>query len=520
MFVAFRRVAPRFRLAHHLWVQLLLALFLLAAGFLSPGFAPGAERPNIIVILCDDLGYGDLACYGHPAIKTPHLDKLAADGIRFTQCYSSAPVCSSSRAGLMTGKTPSRIGVYDWIPANHPMHLKQEEQTIATILKKAGYATCHVGKWHLNGRFNSPDQPQPGDHGFEHWMSTQNNAAPSHENPNNFVRNGTPIGPQEGYSCQVVANESIRWMKELRDKSKPFFQFVCFHEPHEPVASPADLVAEYAAASGDKVTADENKAGGDTAPEDKAQYFANVANVDRGVGRILDALDELKLTDRTLVFFTSDNGPETLLRYPRAKRSHGSAGPLRGMKLHLYEGGIRVPGILRYPALVKPGQTVSEPVCALDLLPTFCEMAGAALPAEHVQDGTSILPLLGGQEFVRTKPLYWHYFRSIGAPKAALRVGDYMILGHWDGPELGPGGSVHHGDCEAIKQAQLVRFELYNLAADEAEAADLAEKEPEKLRELTALLVDKYREVQAAGPVWEVKPDAPGKANAKKSREK
>ncbi len=504
MFMALR---PRSSSVQPLSAPLLLVLSLLTGGFLVAGSAPAAERPNIIVILCDDLGYGDLACYGHPAIKTPNLDKLAAEGIRFTQCYSSAPVCSSSRAGLMTGKTPSRIGVYDWIPANHPMHLKKEEQTVATLLKKAGYATCHVGKWHLNGRFNTPDQPQPGDHGFEHWMSTQNNAAPSHENPTNFVRNGTPIGPQEGYSCQLVASEAIRWMKQLRDKSKPFFQFVCFHEPHEPVASPADLVAEYMATAGD----------GD-AREDKAQYFANVANMDRAVGRILHALDEQKLTDRTLVFFTSDNGPETLLRYPRAKRSHGSAGPLRGMKLHLYEGGIRVPGILRYPALVKAGQTVSEPVCALDLLPTFCEMAGAALPAEHVQDGVSILPLLGGQEFVRTKPLYWHYFRSIGAPKAAMRVGDYMILGHWDGPDLGPGGSVHHGDCEAIKQAQLVKFELYNLAADEAEAADLAEKEPEKLRELTALLVEKYREVQAAGPVWKVSADAANKAG--KSKEK
>src|SRR5690606_2329970 len=131
--------------------------------------------PNILVILCDDLGYGDLGCFGHPRIKTPHLDKLAASGIKLTSCYASAPVCSASRAGLMTGRTPTRIGVYDWIPSNHPMHLTKDEISVATLLKQAGYRTCHVGKWHLNGKFNQAEQPQPGEHGFGHWMSTQNN---------------------------------------------------------------------------------------------------------------------------------------------------------------------------------------------------------------------------------------------------------------------------------------------------------------------------------------------------------
>ncbi len=447
-----------------------------------------AERPNFLVILCDDLGYGDLACYGHPSIKTPHLDKLAGEGIRFTDCYSAAPVCSSSRAGLLTGRTPSRMGIYDWISAGHPMHLKQEELTIATLLKQSGYATCHVGKWHLNGKFNSPDQPQPGDHGFEHWMSTQNNAAPTHENPRNFVRNGTPVGPQEGYSCQVVVNEAVRWLQELRDPKKPFFQFVCFHEPHEPIASPPDLVATYPAAT----------------KKGEALYYANVTNMDRAVGKLLAALDELKLADNTLVFFSSDNGPETLSRYPTGWRSHGSAGPLRGMKLHLYQGGMRVPGILRFPPRVKAGQTLSEPVCSLDLLPTFCELAAVAPPKDRVLDGTSFTPIFDGQSVPRTTPLYWHYFRSIGEPKAAMRVGDYMILGHWDGPQLGPGGSVHKGDSEAIKSAKLVKFELYNLKTDLGETTNLAEQEPAKLKELSAMLVKKYTEVQAAGPLWDV----------------
>ncbi|MEE3221148.1 MAG: sulfatase-like hydrolase/transferase, partial [Planctomycetota bacterium] len=205
-------------------------------------------RPNIVVILCDDLGYGDLACYGHPHIKTPNLDRLAAAGIRLTACYSAAPVCSPSRVGLLTGRVPNRAGVYDWIPAaggpradaRDQVHMRREETTIAHLLKTAGYATCLSGKWHCNSYFNSPKQPQPGDSGFDHWFATQNNAAPSHENPVNFVRNGKRVGKLQGYSCQLVIDEAINWLDRLAKKSpqQPFFLFATFHEPHEPVASP------------------------------------------------------------------------------------------------------------------------------------------------------------------------------------------------------------------------------------------------------------------------------------------
>ena len=477
------------------WCKAALSGLLLALAACS---VSAAERPNFLVILCDDLGYGDLGCYGHPLIKTPHLDKLAAQGARLTDCYSAAPVCSASRAGLLTGRTPSRIGVYDWIPAGHPMHLQRSEITIAALLKQAGYATCHVGKWHCNGKFNQPEQPQPGDQGFDHWFSTQNNAAPSHENPTNFVRNGKPAGPQQGYSCQVVAGEAIEWLREGRDKSKPFFQFVCFHEPHEPIASPEDLVATYPEAT----------------KEGEALYYANVTNMDRAVGKLMAALDELKLTDNTFVFFSSDNGPETLSRYKAAWRSHGSPGPLRGMKLHLYDGGIRVAGIMRYPGQVRPGQVVSQPVCSLDLLPTFCELAGISTPANRSLDGASFTAMFSGKPVDRKVPLYWHYFRSIGEPKAAMRVGDWMILGMWDGPELGPGGSLHPGDIEIIKSAKLIDFELYNLASDIGQQHELSEKEPERLKELSALLVKKYTEVQQAGREWNVP------ANASKTPQK
>ena len=285
-----------------------------------------------------------------------------------------------------------------------------------------------------------------------------------------------------------MTNEAIRWLGDLRDKGKPFFLYVCYHETHEPVASPADLVAQYPEAK---------KPG-------EAEYYANVANVDRAIGRLLDKLDELKLAERTLVFFTSDNGPETLLRYPSGKHCHGSPGPLRGMKLHLYEGGIRVPGIVRYPTRVKGGQTIDEPVCSLDFLPTFCELAGVKLPEGRPLDGASFTPLFDGQPIVRTTPLYWQYFRSIGEPKAAMRVGDYVILGKWDGPQLPPGAGLAHGDCEIIKAAKLNGFELYNLKTDLGQKTDLAAAEPGKLKELSALLVAKYEEVQKQGPVWNV----------------
>lgn len=448
-----------------------------------------AARPNFVVILCDDLGYGDLGCFGHPSIKTPHLDQLAAEGIRFTDCYAASPVCSASRAGLMTGRTPSRVGVYDWIPPGHSMHLPANEVTIATLLKQAGYATCHVGKWHLNGKFNSSEQPQPGDHGFEHWMSTQNNAAPSHENPTNFVRNGQPIGPQQGYSCEVVVREAIDWLANGRDQSKPFFQFVCFHEPHEPIASPPDLVDSYPNAT---------KRG-------EALYYANVTNMDRAVGRLLKALDEQKLSENTIVFFTSDNGPETLERYPNAWRSHGSPGGLRGMKLHVYEGGIRVPGILRWPKVVKAGRVESQPVCSLDLLPTFCSLAGAKTPPDRMLDGEDIGPLLRGEEFARKSPLYWHYFRALGRPKATMRDGAITMLGSYATDR--PAGN-EQAQYDSVKEAEFVEFEAYDLQADREQSRPLNLADHAALREK---LIARHREVQAEGPSWKVPPAPQGR---------
>lgn len=445
------------------------------------------DRPNFLVILCDDLGYGDLACYGHPHTKTPHLDRLAKQGMRLTSCYAAAPVCSPSRAGMLTGRTPNRSGVYNWIPGNHVMHLRKDEVTVAMMLKESGYDTAHVGKWHCNGKFNSDAQPQPGDHGFNHWFATQNNAAPSHKNPRNFVRNGKAVGPMEGYACQLVADEGVEWLRNSRDKQKPFFLFTCFHEPHEPVASPDKMTAGYAEVAKNKL---------------EAEYFANVENMDAAVGKLMAALDELKLADDTLVFFTSDNGPETLRRYGGAARSYGSPGPLRGMKLWLYEGGIRVPGILRFPGRIKPGSESDEPVCGLDVLPTLTTLAGIERKPDRPIDGSSFVEVFSGKPIRRTVPLYWHYYNALGAPKAAMRVGDWMVLGSWGKASGRGGGFFRAADQKLVKETPLSEFELYNLKADRDQEKNLAASEPEQLKKLTAMLVKKYREVQAEGPEW------------------
>ena len=181
------------------------ALLILIASSLPLALSRADERPNIIIILCDDLGYGDLSCYGNTVIRTPNIDQLASEGIRFTSFYSSSPVCSPSRVGLMTGRTPDRAGVYDWIPRGNRMHMSKNEFTMPVMLKKTGYATCMSGKWHCNGLFNQINQPQPGDFGFDHWFATQNNAAPSHKDPENFVRNGKSVGMSKGFCCQIVA---------------------------------------------------------------------------------------------------------------------------------------------------------------------------------------------------------------------------------------------------------------------------------------------------------------------------
>ena len=456
-----------------------------------------ATKPNIIVLLCDDLGYGDLSCYGHPVIETPNLDRLAGQGLRLTSCYSAAPVCSPSRVGLLTGRSPNRAGVYDWIPPGGRqqanlrdlVHMQKDETTIPMILSKAGYQTCLVGKWHCNSQFNSPAQPQPDQAGFDHWFSTQNNAAPSHKNPKNFVRNGDPVGPLTGFSAGLIVEEAIQWLGQ-RETPHPFYLQVCFHEPHEPVASPAELVSKYRPKA---------------ANEDQAQYFANVENVDQAVGRLLAFLSTKDLRENTLIVFTSDNGPETLNRYGGANRSYGSPGALKGMKLWTSEAGFRVPGIVNWPGMIEPGLVSDEVVSALDLLPTFSALSGASLP-QRTLDGTDVSSFLKGQTQTvpRAKPLLWCYYNSLNEHAVAMRSGDWKILATLQagGKRLSKITNIHAGNRQTTLNAVLAEFELYRVRGDISEAKDLSKEFPQQLGDMTEILQHRYAELSTNSFVW------------------
>ncbi|MDB6007135.1 MAG: N-acetylgalactosamine-6-sulfatase, partial [Prosthecobacter sp.] len=438
-----------------------------------------ADRPNILLVLDDDLGYGDLGCYGAKDVFTPNLDKFATEGLRFTSCYAAHPNCSPSRTALMTGRTPTRVGVRDWIPEDSPVHMRRSEITIARLLQQSGYATCHAGKWHMNGEFNKPTQPQPNDHGFDHWFSTHNNAYPNHHNPDNFVRNGTEVGKLEGYAAHLVVDEAMRWL-DTRDKTKPFFAYVCIHEPHEPISSDPKYSALY--------HSDDPSFNG---------HHGNISQMDDAFGRLMKKLDDADLRENTLVLFTSDNGPAITPQHP-----HGSSGPLRDKKGSTFEGGIRIPGILRWPGKTKPGTASDEPISGVDFLPTMCAVAGLQAPQDRVLDGTSWLPVLDGQKLERKTPLYWHFNRATNHAKVAMRVGDWKILASLDKVPHARGNDITEQTERDFKEAVLKDFMLFNLSTDIGEKNDLAATEPVRLAELKSLLQTKYTEVQRESPTW------------------
>jgi arylsulfatase A len=450
-------------------------------------------QPNIVVILCDDLGYGDLSAFGHPVIETPNLDKLAADGIKFTSFYSAAPVCSPSRAGLLTGRSPNRAGIYDFIPGPKKsedlrdlVHLQRHEQTIPAMLKTVGYSTCLSGKWHCSSRFNSDAQPTPDHFGFDHWFATHNNAAPGHENPINFVRNGEDVGKIAGFSCQIVVDEAVQWLQNKKAEN-PFYLQVCFHEPHEPVASPAELVEKYLPKS---------------ISENQAQYFANVANMDKAVGRLLKFLEQ-NHNENTLIIFSSDNGPETLNRYARAGRSYGSPGALKGMKLWTSEAGFRVPGILYWMGQSSFRGTSDAVVSSLDFLPTFAELSGASLP-DRTLDGESIISLIETGDKERSKPLTWAFYNALNERVVAMRTDEWKIMCQLksDTSYLPKIYNLYEGNKTLVQDAALTDFVLYNMKEDLGEAENVAEKYPVVFKEMKALLKTEYAELLDGSHIW------------------
>ncbi len=418
-------------------------------------WAAGAEsqKPNIVVFLADDMGWGDSSPYGHPLVKSPNLDKLAAEGVKLTQCYSASGVCSPSRSAILTGRTPYRNGVWRHLSGNHEAHLRASEITYPELLKGIGYETCHVGKWHLNSKqqFNTPDFPQPGDHGYDHYMFTHNNASPSHKDPDNFVRNGEPLGEMEGYSATLVATEAVRWLKEVRDSSKPFVLSIWVHEPHKPIATDPRFAGQY----------DGHK---------NSVYMGNITQLDNALGMVMAELDAQKVSDNTLLMFSSDNGPIAGVG--------GSSGGLRGGKRSDHEGGIRVPGIVRWPGQIKPGTVSDVPVIGSDVFATVLDMVGIPLPTDRTIDGVSMLPAFQGKPVKRKVPLFWRTHVSGADNRVALRVGDWKIVGN----------------------DTMTEFQLFEIQKDWKEENDLMAKMPEKAEELKKILFKVWQDIETEGP--------------------
>ncbi|QDV66017.1 sulfatase family protein [Crateriforma conspicua] len=450
---------------------IVIGCFLVATFASAKEVEAGSNRPNIVVVLADDMGWGDSATYGHELIQTPNLDRLASQGVKFTQCYSACGVCSPSRAAILTGRTPYRNGVYRHLSGNHEAHLRSSEVTYPKLLQAVGYETCHVGKWHLNSRpqFNTAEYPQPDDHGYDYWMATHNNADPSHKNPTNFVRNGDAVGEIQGFSSLLVVQEATDWLKRIRDKAKPFALSVWFHEPHSPIATAPRFSKLYQGHA-------------------NSTYMGNITQLDAALGDLMNALEEEGVAEDTLLIFSSDNGPVAAFG--------GTTGGLRGGKRSDHEGGIRVPGIARWPGMIQPGTVSDVPVIGTDIFATVLDVAGIPLPNDRTIDGVSMLPAFAGQPVQRKVPLFWRTHVSPPTDRVAMRIGDWKLVG----------------------DETLTKFQLYQIDEDWKEENDLSDRYPGKTEEMKEALFRVWEQIETEGPDqwWKNERQAPvrgGKVN-------
>ncbi|TWT56972.1 Arylsulfatase [Thalassoglobus neptunius] len=448
---------------------LLIFMSTLCAGDIS-----AADHPNVVILLADDLGFQDIGCYDGP-VSTPSIDSIAKRGTRFTNFYSGCAVCSPSRATLTTGRHHIRAGVYSWIEDRRQWsHLREREVTLAEQLKQAGFETCHVGKWHMGLSTEERTKPTPADHGFDYWFATHNNASPSHHNPNNFIRNGSPVGPLQGYSCQLVVDEAIDWLTNKRTTDQPFFLNFWFHEPHAPIAAPEEIVQEYGA------------------PKNKAAvYSGTIDNTDRAIGRLLKCFDELGVNKQTLIIYASDNGSY------RDDRTGG----LRGRKGMNWEGGIRVPGIFAWPGVIEADQALDVPAGLVDVFPTVCGLLELTPPKNVHLDGSDLTPLLTGhrESFHRHQPLFWHLQKS--RPIVAMRDGDYSLVADPD-YELSTNNMFDENWIPTIKSGGYTNFQLFNLSSDPSQTTNIADQHPELVEELKGKLLQINESIMQDGMDW------------------
>lgn len=434
------------------------------AFFLAMPFVHAADRPtNVVIILIDDMGQTDLSCYGSTFYETPNIDRLATQGMRFTQAYSACTVCSPTRASLLTGLYPARLHVTDWIAGhkrpfaklNVPdwtMHLDLEQPNLAKTLKSHGYATASIGKWHLGGPEYYPDKQ-----GFDlNVGGTNKGQPPSYFSPYKIPT--LPNGPDGEFLSDRLTQEAIKFITANREK--PFFLYLPHFAVHQPIDAKPAVIEKY------KKKADPK------APQHNAVYAGLVESVDDSVGTLVKALDDLKLTDNTLVIFASDNGgllPVT------------SNLGLRAGKGSAYEGGVRTPLIVRWPGHVKAGTISDTPVITADYYPTILAALGLNDVADHHCDGVSILPVLTGAGPLARTALYWHY------------------------PHYHPGGASPHsvvreGNLKLIEFFEDHHLELYDLKADPLEKQNLAAERPQDAQRLQAQLQKWRTDVGAQYP--------------------
>ena len=442
----------RFRVLQS-WATLINLLLLISA-------VQAAPQPNILLIYVDDLGFGDLGSYGHPVLQTPNIDALAASGLKLTSYYAPSAICSPSRAALLTGRLPYRTGIKSWIPEDSGIYLRDEEVTLAEVLKAAGYGTAHIGKWHLNSDLGSTSEPQPTDQGFDYFYGHNAFQMPTNHNPVNIFRNKTALPMQEGYTAELYASEAIKWLAG-RDEGKPFFLYLSMAEPHTTIENPPeydDLYAQYTDGeivpipNGSPVPPKEL-----LVPRGPGEYYANITYMDTQLGRVFDWLGEHNLEENTIVVFSSDNGPVTSnwINWWEVN-AYGSTGGYRGRKHFLYEGGLRVPTIIRYPNVIEPGSESDAAVIGMDLFVTLANIGGGKVPDDRAIDGIDVQPIFSGGELPQ-RSLFWA-LDSVSELQFAIRKGSWKLL---------------------LDGEQKPR-ELYNLAEDPLEFFNLVNEEKER----------------------------------------
>ncbi|HEX7379264.1 MAG TPA: sulfatase [Pirellulales bacterium] len=456
-------------LFHQCWTALAC---LLALAELGVAAADAARPPNIVFILVDDMGWTDLGCFGSELYETPHIDRLAAKGMRFTCAYSACTVCSPSRAAVVTGRYPARLHLTDWIHGHRrpkaklrvpawTEYLPAEEVTLAAALKKAGYVSAAIGKWHLG---DGPEHYAT-QHGFDLNIAGFGAGQP----PSYFSPYKIPTladGPPGEYLTDRETDEACRFMEEHRDR--PFLLYMPRYCVHTPLQAKPPLIERYR----QKITPGMRQT--------NATYAAMIHSLDESVGRLLAKLDELNLADHTVVCFTSDNGG----LIGGEKRRVTSNAPLRAGKGSAYEGGVRVPLMIHWPGVTTPGSACGEPVIGIDYFPTFLEMAGLAVAPDdgHALDGVSLAPLLkDAHAALGREAIFWHYphYHPGGAtPYSAIRAGDYRLVEFYEDQHV----------------------ELYNLRTDVGEAHDLAATQPERAAGLRRRLAAWRAEVGAQDP--------------------